>query len=81
MRGRAWTSDEDAALRQWWPQLGVRASEHIPGRTGNACSVRASKLGLPSRRRPGWKPVCTAVPDPTPEEIRERAYAVRMGLL
>lgn len=45
-----WTPEEDAVLIQWYPIEGPLVANRLSSRTGNACIIRASKLGLHRRR-------------------------------
>ena len=42
----AWTSQEDAILRQFYSEEGRSVKNRLPGRSANACIIRASVLGI-----------------------------------
>lgn len=41
-----WTKAEDAKLRKYYPEMGMDAESHLPGRTREACKTRAKVLGV-----------------------------------
>lgn len=78
-RVNSWTRGEDEAIKRLWPSGDWDAVRRaLPGRTFSAIKLRAYKLGVKVREKLyKWD----AVPDPSPDEIRERAALVRKGEL
>ncbi|MEQ4973947.1 hypothetical protein ABN097_06560 [Enterobacter cloacae] len=43
---RAWSEEELVILKQYYPALGVRVAEKLPGRTQNATKLMANSIGI-----------------------------------
>lgn len=74
---RAYTPEEDAILRKHYPKMGFRIAKLIPNRTLDSIRRRARTLGIKvDATYTDWSLTQRREPDPTPEEIRERAESL-----